>query len=189
MERINATTGSYNFIDLFAGAGGLSEGFIQAGFSPVAHVEMNPYAAQTLETRTGYYYLKAQGKLDIYKDYIRGKITRDEFLQHIPEEQLQSVFCETMSNETLPRLFENIDRILTQRGIKQVDVIIGGPPCQAYSLAGVSLLAFEVYAFYIKSVARSFYSQLLLLWIPMRTKFPLCFLSAFFLMLFLIPFI
>lgn len=74
MERINATTGSYNFIDLFAGAGGLSEGFIQAGFSPVAHVEMNPYAAQTLETRTGYYYLKAQGKLDIYKDYIRGKI-------------------------------------------------------------------------------------------------------------------
>ena len=54
---------------------------------------------------------------------------------------------------------------------------------------GVSLLAFEVYAFYIKSVARSFYSQLLLLWIPMRTKFPLCFLSAFFLMLFLIPFI
>ncbi len=111
MERINATTGSYNFIDLFAGAGGLSEGFIQAGFSPVAHVEMNPYAAQTLETRTGYYYLKAQGKLDIYKDYISGKITRDEFLQHIPEEQLQSVFCETMSNETLPRLFENIDNI------------------------------------------------------------------------------
>ncbi len=136
MKRINATTGSYNFIDLFAGAGGLSEGFIQANFSPVAHVEMNLYAAQTLETRTGYYYLKAQGKLDIYKDYISGKITRNEFLQHIPEDQLQSVFCETMSDETLPRLFENIDKILTQRGIKQVDVIIGGPPCQAYSLVG-----------------------------------------------------
>ena len=49
---------SYNFIDLFAGAGGLSEGFLQAGFKPVAHVEMNEFAAKTLETRSAYYYLK-----------------------------------------------------------------------------------------------------------------------------------
>lgn len=46
-----------SFIDLFAGAGGLSEGFIQGGFTPVAHVEMNPYACQTLETRAAYHYL------------------------------------------------------------------------------------------------------------------------------------
>lgn len=39
-----------NYIDLFAGAGGLSEGFIQSGYRPVAHVEMNGYAAKTLET-------------------------------------------------------------------------------------------------------------------------------------------
>ena len=36
----------YNFIDLFAGAGGLSEGFISQGdYVPVAHVEMNRYAS------------------------------------------------------------------------------------------------------------------------------------------------
>lgn len=39
-----------NYIDLFAGAGGLSEGFIQSGYRPVAHVEMNEYAAKTIET-------------------------------------------------------------------------------------------------------------------------------------------
>lgn len=33
-----------SFIDLFAGAGGLSEGFIRVSFSPISHVEMNPYA-------------------------------------------------------------------------------------------------------------------------------------------------
>ena len=64
---------------------------------------------------------KAQGKLDIYKDYISGKITRDEFLQHIPRSSYNPYFANMMSNETLPRLFENIDRILTQESIKQVD--------------------------------------------------------------------
>lgn len=135
MEHIDATH-SYNFIDLFAGAGGLSEGFVQAGFSPVAHVEMNAFAAQTLQTRTSYFYLKAQGKLDVYYDYAKGKITRDEFLEQIPEEQLKSVLCETMSEDTLPGLFSTIDTILTAKGIQKVDVIIGGPPCQAYSLVG-----------------------------------------------------
>ena len=34
-----------SYIDLFAGAGGLSEDFIQSGYQPIAHVEMNEYAA------------------------------------------------------------------------------------------------------------------------------------------------
>ena len=110
-----ANSSSYNgftFIDLFAGAGGLSEGFIQAGFSPVAHVEMNSFAAQTLETRTAYYYLKTNHKTSIYYDYLTGLINRDALLNHIPEEQLNTVICETMSDKTLPDIFSQIDQML-----------------------------------------------------------------------------
>ena len=36
------------FLDLFAGAGGLSEGFVLAGFEPVAHVESDKAALAEL---------------------------------------------------------------------------------------------------------------------------------------------
>lgn len=127
---------SLTFIDLFAGAGGLSEGFVQAGFTPVAHVEMNDFAAQTLVTRSAYYYLKQNGKEKLYYDYLRGSVSRDKLLESIPKSIQSTVICETMSETTLPGIFKTIDGILTIRGIKKVDVIIGGPPCQAYSLVG-----------------------------------------------------
>ena len=46
------------FLDLFAGGGGLSEGFIKAGFTPVAHVEADKAACFTLKTRMAYHWLK-----------------------------------------------------------------------------------------------------------------------------------
>lgn len=127
---------TYNFIDLFAGAGGLSEGFFQGGFNPVAHIEMNLSAAQTLETRSAYYYLKKIGNLSLYNDYLKGRITRNAFIEQIPREVLQTVICEAMSEDTLPGIFEQIDEILNEDEFDHVDVIIGGPPCQAYSLVG-----------------------------------------------------
>lgn len=136
MSKQCANNRPYNFIDLFAGAGGLSEGFIQAGFMPLAHVEMNPFAAKTLETRTAYYYLKAQNQLSVYYDYLRGSLSREELLSNIPEQHLKAVLCETMSDDTLPGLFKTIDSLLEEKGLTSVDVIIGGPPCQAYSLVG-----------------------------------------------------
>ncbi|HOU46439.1 MAG TPA: DNA cytosine methyltransferase [Chitinophagales bacterium] len=53
-----------NYIDLFAGAGGLSEGFIRAGFYPIAHVEMNKDACDTLRTRAAYHWLIENGEND-----------------------------------------------------------------------------------------------------------------------------
>lgn len=126
----------YNFIDLFAGAGGLSEGFLQAGFNPVAHVEMNKFAAKTLETRSAYYYLKNNGRLDIYKKYVDGEITREKFISYIPKFVTDTVINETMSSDTLLGLFKKIDSIIENGRIKKIDLVVGGPPCQAYSLVG-----------------------------------------------------
>ena len=46
------------FLDLFAGAGGLSEGFLRAGYEAVAHVEMDAAACYTMKTRMAYHWLR-----------------------------------------------------------------------------------------------------------------------------------
>ena len=121
------------FIDLFAGAGGLSEGFVKAGFTPVAHVEMNKDACDTLRTRTAFHWLKEKGQEEEYYDYLKGTITRDELWNKIPDHLIKSVINKEISEDTLPIIFEQIDAEL---GTKKVDLVIGGPPCQAYSVAG-----------------------------------------------------
>lgn len=125
-----------SYIDLFAGAGGLSEGFIQSGYRPIAHVEMNEHAAKTIETRIAYYYLKENDNLDSYYQYERNEISREQLLELIPDEELKTVINKEMSESTIKGIFQTIDTIIAEKEIEQVDVIIGGPPCQAYSLVG-----------------------------------------------------
>lgn len=125
---------SYNFIDLFAGAGGLSEGFIRAGFKPIAHVEMNKYACDTIKTRTAYHWLKENKKTKIYYDYLKSETKyKEELWKYIPENKINSVINKEISENTLPEIFKTIDKELNG---KNVDLIIGGPPCQAYSVVG-----------------------------------------------------
>jgi DNA (cytosine-5)-methyltransferase 1 len=125
-----------NYIDLFAGAGGLSEGFISIGFNPIAHVEMNYDACQTLKTRAVYHYLNKKGELSEYKKYLRGEISKEDLYILAPEAVLKSVIHQTMSVENMPALFELIDEVKKEQEINQIDLIVGGPPCQAYSLVG-----------------------------------------------------
>lgn len=120
-----------NCLDLFAGAGGLSEGFRRCGFNIVAHVEKDRAASLTLKTREAYYYLKNENKLNIYIDYLSKKITRDQLYSVIPETILNKVIHQEISDETFDQISEKI-------GNEKIDIVIGGPPCQAYSIAGRS---------------------------------------------------
>lgn len=124
------------YIDIFAGAGGLSEGFVRNGHIPVAHVEMKREACLTLKTRTCYYYLRENNRLADYNRYLRNEITRDELYAMVPQEILDTVIQETMNANGMPALFNRIDALMEAQGIDHIDVLVGGPPCQAYSLVG-----------------------------------------------------
>ncbi|WP_128330758.1 DNA cytosine methyltransferase [Apibacter sp. HY039] len=120
-----------NFVDLFAGASGMSEGFIRAGFNPIAHIEMNEEACFTIKTRAAYHYLKSKNKLEIYYSYIRGKISREEFYKNIPNEILDSIINVEIDDNSIKEIFRKINK-----KNQKINLIIGGPPCQAYSLLG-----------------------------------------------------
>ena len=121
----------YTIIDLFAGAGGLSEGFIQAGFHPIAHVEMDHYACDTLRTRAAFHYLKANSQLEIYETYLKNKKARENgqwLWNQVPSSIIHSVIQATIGESTISGIFKKIDKL---KGKRSVDVIVGGPPCQA----------------------------------------------------------
>lgn len=124
------------FIDLFAGAGGLSEGFIRAGFTPVAHIEMDKYACDTLRTRAAFHYLKDNGQLDIYENYLRNKKEKEDgskLWSQVPENIIESVIHAEIGEKTIDDIFDKVDNLIQE---EPIDLIIGGPPCQAYSVAG-----------------------------------------------------
>ena len=118
------------FLDVFAGAGGLSEGFIQAGFEPVAHVESEQAACFTLRTRMAYHWLKSRDRTQLYMDYLNRNLNRECFYEQVPEKVTKSVVNAEIGETTLPDIFKRIDALL---GSRRLDLIVGGPPCQAYS--------------------------------------------------------
>ena len=125
----------YNVIDLFAGTSALSEGFVNQNFIPLSHIEMDKSACDTIRTRVAYHYLESNQKLESYYSYLRKEISRDKLYSLIPKYLLDSVINKEISDSTIPFIFEQIENSkLFQDNGKKVDFIVGGPPCQAYSM-------------------------------------------------------
>ncbi|MGE4419811.1 MAG: DNA cytosine methyltransferase [Sulfurimonas sp.] len=123
-------------LDLFSGAGGLSEGFFRVGSTFVGHVEADKYASDTLCTRTAYWNLRKENKLSIYEDYLLKNITRDELWEKANVINSNDVINTRISNDTFNEITKTIKQNLKEKNLKTVDLIIGGPPCQAYSIVG-----------------------------------------------------
>lgn len=134
LEKNFTLSTSPRVLDLFAGAGGLSEGFIKAGCQIVGHIEMEKKSFSTLTTRMIYHALRKSGKLDEYKKYLLGEITRDELIEkHGLQRERNSVICATIGKDNYRSLINQIKERLDK---KPLDIIVGGPPCQAYSYIG-----------------------------------------------------
>jgi DNA (cytosine-5)-methyltransferase 1 len=151
-----------NFIDLFAGAGGLSEGFIRAGYTPLAHIEMNNYACDTLKTRAAFHWLKTNNQQQKYKKYLHEKQEKEDgskLWEQVPKEVIDTVIQSEIGEKTIKTIFKQIDNLI---GNEQVDIIVGGPPCQAYSIAGRARMGKaveddprnELYKYYVKFLVR-----------------------------------
>lgn len=107
----------YNVIDLFSGAGGLLEGFMQSEcYNPIASVEWEKAPIETLKHRLVTHY----------------------GIEHANE---SSIWFDMQRIDELFEGFKNDEKFGSSNGLDyyaegKTDIIIGGPPCQAYSQAG-----------------------------------------------------
>lgn len=132
-------------IDLFAGPGGLGEGFSSCKtddsnfpFKVVLSAENDPTAQQTLELRSFYRQFRDRALPTEYSAHVKGDITREVLFALHPKEGSQAVEESqlfALGEPNRKRLERRLDALFLDR---DRTVVIGGPPCQAYSIAGRS---------------------------------------------------
>jgi DNA (cytosine-5)-methyltransferase 1 len=136
-------------IDLFAGPGGLSEGFASIvdergarRFAIKCSIEKDEAAHRTLALRALYRSFEDGQVPDAYYEYLRGEISREELFAHPAvadhgKHALQEARCAELGKTPHKTIDGWIKEAL---GNASEWILIGGPPCQAYSLAGRSRL-------------------------------------------------
>jgi DNA (cytosine-5)-methyltransferase 1 len=134
-------------IDLFAGPGGLGEGFsavVDGTGKPIFNIQLSiekdPIAHQTLTLRAIFRHLSKTLVPEIYYSYISGAVDRDTFFSDpVIKNTLIEVQKEAHCLELGDQTKDHVDKLIQEAlGNKSEWVLIGGPPCQAYSIAGRS---------------------------------------------------
>ncbi len=134
-------------IDLFAGPGGLNEGFSseingEYYFKTALSIEKTIDAHSTLSLRAFFRYFLHEGQdaPEEYYSYLAGKISRKELFYKFPEAaktaDKEAMLAKLGGSETSDEDFDK--RIIEALDNETNWLLIGGPPCQAYSLVGRS---------------------------------------------------
>lgn len=121
-------------IDLFAGPGGLGEGFAAAGFDVRLSIEKDAAAHRTLELRS--FFRQFERVPDDYYEHLRRRLTREELFARYPRQAVTAMGEATLAELGVTDRTVIRDRIRTALAGADPWVLIGGPPCQAYSLVG-----------------------------------------------------
>lgn len=133
----------FHVVDLFAGPGGLAEGFasVQTGgerpFRIALSVEKDPVAHSTLRFRA---FLRQfpDGYPDRYYEFLNNGIAEPDWATEFPAEwataEAEALLLELGGEGAAAKLQPLVDRV--RDGSASRTVVIGGPPCQAYSIVG-----------------------------------------------------
>ncbi len=151
LEHESAQVSKYEIpvIDLFAGPGGLGEGFSTfdgPGYRPFRiglSVEKDPHAHQTLRLRSFFRQFPKDAAPEVYYQALReegGWLKLPAKLADLPkllpawERASDEAMCIELGPDSHETIGKRIERVLGPK--RGPWVLIGGPPCQAYSLAG-----------------------------------------------------
>lgn len=136
---------AFPVVDIFAGPGGLGEGFTSLDdgkgyprFRSVASIEQDRFSHQTLHLRHFLRSFRIGGFPEDYYRYFRGEICLRELYDLHPDNKTHA--DNTALNISLgPETYELVRALIAAR-LKGANrwALVGGPPCQAYSLAGRS---------------------------------------------------